>query len=65
MGDVGAVSLGNALRRNRSITTLSYDQNAVTLEGFKAIRGSLYGNKRLTNVSAPHIDLAVSGFVVH
>lgn len=59
MGDVGAVNLSNALRQNRSITTLSYDGNAVTLEGFKAIRGCLYGNKKLVNVSAPESDLAV------
>lgn len=59
-GDVGCVALGAALRQNRSITTLSYDQNLVTLEGFKAIRGCLYGNKKLVNVSAPVADLAVS-----
>lgn len=59
-GDVGCVPLGAALRQNRSITTLSYDMNLVTLEGFKAIRGCLYGNKKLVNVSAPVADLAVS-----
>ncbi|CAN0528249.1 unnamed protein product, partial [Ectocarpus sp. 8 AP-2014] len=58
-GDVGCVPLGNALRQNRSITTLSYDHNWVTLEGFKAIRGCLYGNKKLVKVSAPAADLAV------
>lgn len=59
MGDVGAVNLGNALRHNRSITTLCYDRNMVTLEGFKVIRGCLYGNKKLVNVSSPESDLAV------
>lgn len=59
MGDIGTVALGTALRQNRSITTLSYDQNNTTLEGFKAIRGSLYGNKKLVNVSAPDVDLQV------
>lgn len=59
-GDVGCVPLGAALRQNRSITALSYDMNLVTLEGFKAIRGCLYGNKKLVNVSAPVADLAVS-----
>ncbi|CAM9094863.1 unnamed protein product [Ectocarpus sp. 6 AP-2014] len=58
-GDVGCVPLGNALRQNRSITTLSYDHNWVTLEGFKAIRGCLYGNKKLVKVSAPAADLAM------
>lgn len=58
-GDVGCVPLGAALRQNRSIATLSYDHNCVTLEGFKAIRGCLYGNKKLVNVSAPVGDLAV------
>lgn len=59
-GDVGCVPLGAALRQNRSIARLSYDHNLVTLEGFKAIRGCLYGNKKLVNVSAPVGDLAVS-----
>ncbi|CAN0142041.1 unnamed protein product [Scytosiphon promiscuus] len=58
-GNEGCVALGAALRQNRSITTLSYDYNRVTLEGFKAIRGCLYGNKKLVNVSAPASDLAV------
>ncbi|CAM9211432.1 unnamed protein product, partial [Hapterophycus canaliculatus] len=58
-GDEGCVPLGVALRQNRSITTLSYDFNHVTLEGFKAIRGCLYGNKKLVNVSAPVGDLAM------
>ncbi|CAN0565405.1 unnamed protein product, partial [Ectocarpus sp. 12 AP-2014] len=58
-GDVGCVPLGNALRQNRSITTLSYDHNWVTLEGLKAIRGCLYGNKKLVKVSAPAADLAM------
>eukprot|EP00903_Cladosiphon_okamuranus_P014200 g13193.t2 len=58
-GDVGCVPLGVALRQNRSITTLSYDMNLVALEGFKAIRGCLYGNKKLVNVSAPVADLAM------
>ncbi|CAM9994866.1 unnamed protein product [Scytosiphon promiscuus] len=56
-GDEGCVALGAALRKNRSITTLSYDHNHVTLEGFQAIRGCLYGNKKLVNVSAPTSDL--------
>lgn len=62
MGDTAAVALGAALRKNRTITTLGYDRNGVTLEGFKAIRGCLYGNKKLVNVSAPAEDLAVSAF---
>ncbi|CAM9786078.1 unnamed protein product, partial [Pylaiella littoralis] len=57
-GDEGCIAMGAALRQNRSIATLSYDHNSVTLEGFKAIRGCLYGNKKLVNVSAPVSDLA-------
>ncbi len=60
-GDVGCVPLGLALRQNRSIHTLSYDDNYVTLEGWKAIRGCLYGNKKLVNVSPPAGDLEVRG----
>ncbi|CAM9937472.1 unnamed protein product, partial [Laminaria digitata] len=56
MGDKGAMYLGHALRKNRSITTLSYDRNSIELEGFKAVRGCLYGNKKLVNVSAPVDD---------
>lgn len=59
MGDIGVVALGTALRQNRSITTLSYDGNGTTLGGFKAIRGCLYGNTKLVNVSAPSVDLQV------
>lgn len=59
MGNDGAAALGAALRKNRSVTTLSYDRNQITLEGFKAIRGCLYGNKKLINVSAPAVDYAV------
>ena len=59
MGNDGAAALGAALRKNRSIATLSYDRNQVTLEGFKAIRGCLYGNKKLVNVSAPVEDYKV------
>ena len=60
MGDAGAAALGAALRKNRSITSLSYDRNSIELEGFKAVRGCLYGNKKLINVSAPVDDYKVS-----
>lgn len=59
MGDVGAAALGAALRQNRSITTLSYDRNSIELEGFKAVRGCLYGNKKLVLVSPPVEDYEV------
>ncbi|CAN0008753.1 unnamed protein product, partial [Discosporangium mesarthrocarpum] len=57
MGDSGGVLLGNALRKNRSLTSLQFDENGLTLEGFKAFRGCLYGNKKLVEVGAPTKDL--------
>ena len=54
--DVGATSLGLALRVNRTLTSLIYDDNDVTLPGFQAIRGSLYGNKKLALMPFPTID---------
>ncbi|CAM9321387.1 unnamed protein product, partial [Choristocarpus tenellus] len=59
MGDMGGEAMGAALRKNRSLTTLCFDGNGLTLLGFKALRGCLYGNKKLVNVSAPEKDLAV------
>ena len=54
--DVGATSLGLALRVNRTLTSLIYDDNDVTLPGFQAIRGCLYGNKKLALMPFPTND---------
>lgn len=59
MRDSGAVALGAALRQNQSVTTLSYDRNSVTLEGFRAIRECVFDNIGLLDVSAPDEDLRV------
>jgi hypothetical protein len=58
MMDSGAIHLGSALRRNRSLTWLRWDDNYVGLQGLKAFRGCLYGNKKLTD--APFCDRDMS-----
>jgi hypothetical protein len=56
-GDDGAVALGIALRKNRTLTSLRFDQNNTGIAGFKAFRGALYGNKKLHDCSMPDDDI--------
>ena len=47
LGDAGFTAMGQALRENRTLTSLKLDGNRVSLEGLKALKGCLYGNKKI------------------
>ena len=55
-GDRGLQCLGACLRTNRSLTTLKMDGQMATLVGWQALRGCLFGNKKLISVSYPFHD---------
>jgi hypothetical protein len=59
-GDAGAKALGQALRVNRKLQRIYYDGNGVGLEGWKAIRGAFYGNKKVIEMSYPTEDLGMA-----
>eukprot|EP00760_Papus_ankaliazontas_P010173 PhM_4_TR14216/c0_g1_i1/m.15165 len=58
LGDSVAIALGQALRGNRTLNHLELDDNDITLPGFEAIRGALYGNKKLCVFPTPKNDIA-------
>lgn len=47
LADAGYTALGQALRQNRTLTSLKLDGNRVSLEGLKGFKGCLYGNKKI------------------
>lgn len=47
-----------ALRRNRTLTALRWDGNGIMLDGLRAFRGCLYGNKKLVEVPFANRDMA-------
>jgi hypothetical protein len=47
LGDAGLTSLGQALRANRTLTSLNFDCNRFSLDGLKGFKGCLYGNKKI------------------
>lgn len=57
MGDVGAVTLGRALRTNRTLRTLNLDGNFITVAGWISFRGCLHGNKKLSKFTLPQSDI--------
>ena len=57
LGNAGVTALGQALRQNRTLTSLRMDRNSCELEGWKQFRGCLYGNKKLRDCPLPEIDL--------
>ena len=54
-GDRGATALGNALRTNRSVESLKLSGNGIGHAGLKALRGCLYGNKKLLDVDIDEV----------
>jgi hypothetical protein len=58
MGNDGAEALGRALRINRTLTSLRFDDNGVGVAGMKAIRGALYGNQKVSDMPIPDNDIA-------
>ena len=57
MRDPGGTTLGQALRKNRTLTALRWDGNGTGLAGFQEFRGCLYGNQKLVDVPPPQADL--------
>ena len=55
-GDQGLACLGSCLRTNRTLTTLKMDGQAAALIGWTALRGCLYGNQKLAQLSYPFYD---------
>lgn len=56
-GDMGAEALGASLRKNRTLRSLLMDDNHVGLSGYTAIRGALYGNKKIIELPQPQKDI--------
>lgn len=57
LGDKGAMALGAMLRKNRTLRSLQLDNNYTGLAGFLAIRGALYGNKKIIELPEPSHDI--------
>jgi hypothetical protein len=58
LGDLVFHCLGHCLRRNRTLTSLKFDGQRASMDGWAAFRGCLYGNKKLLEVSYPYADAA-------
>ena len=63
-GLIGLQTLGSCLRKNRSLTSLQFDDQAYAgdvfdlAEGWKALRGCFYGNKKIVELSYPWRDVS-------
>ena len=55
-GNAVLQTLGQCLRINRTLAVLKMDGQRASLEGWEALRGCLYGNKKLVSISYPWID---------
>jgi Ran GTPase-activating protein (RanGAP) involved in mRNA processing and transport len=57
LGNKGASALGKALQTNRTLQSLSWDENGTQIQGFKNFRAGLKRNPTLKNMPMPLVDV--------
>ncbi len=53
IGDHAAVALANALAQNRALKMLKWDDNSISLEGWKAVSAAMQKNRTLIRIEYP------------
>jgi len=60
MGNKGATALGKAIQTNNTLTTLYWDDNLTTLQGFQTFKMGLDRNQTLKDMPLPVLDIGAA-----